>query len=109
MVVVEGWLHRAARTRPGSTALEGPGGSRTYAELRAAALAGARALRSRGVAPGERVAIALAPGLAFAEAFHACLLLGAVAVPVDMRLGAAERALVCDGAALVVSEALAAA
>jgi o-succinylbenzoate---CoA ligase len=106
MVVVEGWLHRAARTRPGSTALDGLEGSRTYAELHAAARSGARALRARGVAPGDRVAIALAPGLAFAEVFHACLQLGAVAVPVDVRLAAAERALVCDGAALVVEEPL---
>ncbi len=105
-MVVEGWLHRAARTRPGSTALDGPGGSRSYAELHAAALAGARALQARGVSRGDRVAIALPPGIPFAVAFHACLQLGAVAVPVDVRLGAAERALVCDGAALVVQEPL---
>jgi O-succinylbenzoic acid--CoA ligase len=38
------------------------------------------------------VAIALAPGLQFAVALHARLRLGAVAVPVDLRLGDAERA-----------------
>ncbi|HWY18064.1 MAG TPA: AMP-binding protein [Solirubrobacteraceae bacterium] len=105
-MVVEGWLHRAARTRPGATALEGPDGtsSRSYAELHAAARRGARALSARGVGRGDRVAIALAPGLEFAEALHACLLLGAVAVPVDLRLTDAERARVCDGAAAVVSE-----
>jgi o-succinylbenzoate---CoA ligase len=106
-MVVEGWLHRAARTRPESTALDCPDGTRSYAELHAAALAGARSLLARGVAPGDRVAIALAPGIPFAEAFHACLALGAVAVPVDVRFGAGERALVCDGAALVVDEPLA--
>jgi O-succinylbenzoic acid--CoA ligase len=105
-MVVEGWLHRAARTRPGATGVEYPGGSRSYVELHAAARAGARALSGRGVTPGDRVAIALAPGLAFAETFHACLLLGAVVVPVDVRLGAAERALVCDGAVLIVDEPL---
>src|SRR5271169_3683174 len=105
-MVVEGWLHRAARTHPGSTALDGPGGSRSYVELHAAALAGARALRAGGVSRGDRVAIALPPGIPFAVAFHACLQLRAVAVPVDVRLGAAERALVCDGAALVVQEPL---
>src|SRR4029077_5161339 len=104
-MVVEGWLHRAAHTHPGSTALESPDGSRSYAALYAAACTGARALLARGVTPGERVAIALAPGLAFAEALHACLLLGAVAVPVDVRLAPAERALVCGGAAPLVSEA----
>jgi O-succinylbenzoic acid--CoA ligase len=108
-MLVEGWLHRAARTRPTWTALEGPDGasSRSYAELHAAARAGARALAARGVVPGDRVAIALPPGLAFAEAFHACLLLGTVAVPVDPRLTDAERAHVCDGAAVVVSTTLA--
>jgi O-succinylbenzoic acid--CoA ligase len=105
---VEGWLHRAARTRPDGSALEGPDGTRrTYAELLAGARAGARALSAGGVAPGDRVAIALPPGIAFAEAFHACLCLGAVAVPVDVRLPAAERALVCRDAVLVVEETLA--
>lgn len=108
---VEGWLHRAARTRPQASALEGPDGrssSRSYAELHAAARRGARALSARGVGRCDRVAIALAPGPAFAETLHACLLLGAVAVPVDPRLSDAERAHICDGAALVVSEALSA-
>jgi O-succinylbenzoic acid--CoA ligase len=38
------------------------------------------------------VAIALPPGLHFALALHGCLLLGAVAVPVDLRLTPQERA-----------------
>jgi O-succinylbenzoic acid--CoA ligase len=108
-MVVEGWLHRAARTHPGASAVEGPDGvasACTYAELHSAARRGARALRARGVKRGDRVAIALAPGLPFAEALHACLLLGAVAVPVDLRLADVERAHICAGAALVVSETL---
>jgi o-succinylbenzoate---CoA ligase len=108
-MVVEGWLQRAARTHPGASAVEGPGGassSCSYAELHAAARRGAHALSARGVGRGDRVAIALPPGLQFAEALHACLLLGAVAVPVDLRLAAAERAHICDGASLVVSETL---
>ena len=107
-MVVEGWLQRAARTHPGAVAVEGPDGtpSRSYAELHAVARRGARALSARGVAPGDRVAIALPPGLEFAEALHACLSLGAVAVPVDLRLADTERARICDGADLVVSETL---
>ena len=108
-MVVEGWLQRAARTHPGASAVEGSGGassSCSYAELHAAARRGARALSARGVGRGDRVAIALPPGLQFAEALHACLSLGAVAVPVDLRLAAAERAHICDGASLVVSETL---
>jgi o-succinylbenzoate---CoA ligase len=105
-MVVEGWLHRAARTRPESTAVEGPEGGRSYTELYAAAQRGAGVLSAQGVAPGDRVAIALPPGLEFVEAFHACLLLGAVAVPVDLRLAQAERALICDGAVLIVQGGL---
>jgi O-succinylbenzoic acid--CoA ligase len=106
-VLVEAWLPRAARLRPDWTALECPDGARTYAQLHAAALSGAGALAREGVAPGDRVALALPPGSVFAEALHACLLLGAVAVPVDLRLSPAERARVCEGAALVVTHPLA--
>jgi O-succinylbenzoic acid--CoA ligase len=52
------------------------------------------------------VAIALPAGLDFARALHACLLLGAVAVPVDLRLSVAERAQIAAGSAVLVSEPL---
>jgi o-succinylbenzoate---CoA ligase len=106
-MVVEGWLERAAATHPARTAVETPQGSRTYAALLADARAGAGELRRRGVArPGDRVAIALPPGLAFAQALHACLLLGAVAVPVDPRLSASEKAMVGEGASVLIEEPL---
>ena len=103
---VEAWLARAARARPEWIALEGPEGSCSYAELHEDARRGATELRARGVAAGDHVAIVLPPGLAFARALHACLLAGAVAVPVDVRLAPAEREALCDGAALVVEERL---
>jgi O-succinylbenzoic acid--CoA ligase len=105
-MVVEGWLERAARTAPSRTAIETPRGSRSYAELLADARAAAAELTRRGVTPGERVAIALPPGLAFAQALHACLLLGAVAVPVDLRMTAAEQEQVSAGAAVRIDEPL---
>ena len=101
-MLVEGWLTRAASARPARVALDTPNGSWTYAELHAAARLGARELRARGVRPGGRVAIALPPGLDFAQALHACLLLGAVAVPVDLRLAPSERARIADGAVVLV-------
>jgi O-succinylbenzoic acid--CoA ligase len=61
----------------------------------------------RGVRPGDRVAIALPAGLDFAYALHACLLLGAAAVPVDLRLRADERNAIEACAAVVVEEPLA--
>jgi O-succinylbenzoic acid--CoA ligase len=107
-MLVEGWLTRAASAHPARIALETPAGSWSYAELHAAARLGASDLRARGARSGERVALALPPGLAFAQAFHACLLLGAVAVPVDLRLAPSERARIADGASVLVDEALAA-
>jgi O-succinylbenzoic acid--CoA ligase len=103
-MVVEGWLERAAAAAPELTAVETPEGSLSYAQLLALARAGAGRLAEHGVAPGARVAIALPPGLGFAQALHACLLLGAVAVPVDVRLSAAEREHVRADAALVIEE-----
>ena len=106
-MVVEAWLARAAAARPDRVALETPRGSWSYAQLHAAARSGARELAARGAGPAVRVAIALPPGLAFAQALHACLLLGAVAVPVDLRLSALERAQIAAGAAVLVEEPLA--
>jgi o-succinylbenzoate---CoA ligase len=105
-MVVEGWLDRAAKARPAHTALETPLGSWSYAELLAAARFGADELARRGARPGQRVTIALSPGLAFAQALHACLLLGAVAVPLDPRSSPAERARIADGSAVLVQEPL---
>jgi o-succinylbenzoate---CoA ligase len=106
-MVVEGWLERAAAAAPELVAVEIPHGSLSYARLFERARGGAGELAERGVVPGARVAIALPPGLAFAQALHACLLLGAVAVPVDLRLSAPEREHVTAGAALVLEEPLA--
>jgi O-succinylbenzoic acid--CoA ligase len=103
---VEEWLERAAALTPDRIAVETPQGSRTYAELLADTRAGAAELASQGVAPGERVAIALPPGLAFAQALHSCLTLGAVAVPVDLRLSPAERAQVTAGVTALIEEPL---
>jgi O-succinylbenzoic acid--CoA ligase len=100
------WLERAAARQPARAAVETPAGSATYAELLAAARAGAARLRELGAGPGAPVAIALAPGLAFAQALHACMLLGAPAVPVDPRLAPAERERVAGAAAVRVSEPL---
>jgi o-succinylbenzoate---CoA ligase len=102
---VEGWLARAARSRPDAVAVETVDAAVGYRELDRLAGAGAREL---GVAPGERVALALPPGLDLAIALHACLRAGAVAQPLDLRdpawpqhaAGAAaliERPLDCSG------------
>jgi O-succinylbenzoic acid--CoA ligase len=105
-MIVEGWLQRAAAARPEGLALQTPHGSLSYAELLVSARAGAAELAARGAGPGQRVAIALPPGLAFVRALHACLLLGAVVVPVDLRLLPAERERIAAGAVVCIDEPL---
>ncbi|MGC2375532.1 MAG: AMP-binding protein, partial [Solirubrobacteraceae bacterium] len=88
---VEAWLQRAANSAPDLTALQTAQERLSYAELWQAARLGAAELAARGAREGARVAIALPPGIAFAQALHASFLLGAIAVPVDLRLTPAER------------------
>jgi O-succinylbenzoic acid--CoA ligase len=104
-MVVEGWLARAAASRPRQIALDAPGVHCTYAGLLASVSAAAQQLHDRGARAGGRVAIALA-GLDFAYAFHACLLLGAIAVPVDLRMSSAEQAGISEGVVVLVDEPL---
>jgi len=73
------------------TALESDRGPTTYRELYRRASAAASALQGRGISAGDRVAVALA-GEELVVALHGCMLIGAVAVPIDLRLGASERA-----------------
>jgi o-succinylbenzoate---CoA ligase len=105
-MVMQAWLERAADSTPAATAIEGPEGSLTYAQLLARARACAAELGERGAKPGARVAIALAPGVELATALHACLLAGLVAVPIDLRLSAAEREQRIAGCAVSVEEPL---
>jgi O-succinylbenzoic acid--CoA ligase len=81
-MVVESWLARAARTRPDTAAVNGL----TYAALHQRARATAA-----GLPRGARVGLALPPGEEYVVALHACLLAGALVVPVDLRLTPAER------------------
>jgi o-succinylbenzoate---CoA ligase len=99
---VEPWLERAAALRPERAAVEAPDGALTYAQLLERARGVAGALAARGVGRGDRVALALPAGAAFAEALHGCLLLGAAAMPVDPRLSAPERAVLLRSAAATV-------
>ncbi len=103
---VEAWLARAAATQPAHTALLTPLGDWSYARLFDAARAAAGELIERGVRRGSHVAIALPAGLEFAQALHACMLLGAVAVPVDLRLAPGEREQIAASADVLVERPL---
>ena len=80
------------RAPPDHPALVAGGETLTWAELAEQAAAASAALRADGVGEGDRVALALPAGAAFVAALHGCLRIGAVAVPVDLRLGEPERA-----------------
>ncbi len=58
----------------------------------------ARALASKGIGPGDRVGILDKNSIEFFEILFGCALLGAVAVPVNWRLSAAETAVVLEDA-----------
>ena len=103
---MEAWLARSSRTRGERPALEGASRQLTYAELHRQALIAAGGLREQGVDAGDRVALAL-PSEELVVALHGCLLIGAVAVPIDLRLTEAERAQRMVGARLVVDEPVA--
>jgi o-succinylbenzoate---CoA ligase len=103
---MEAWLARAARLRGDRTALQAPGGGVSYADLYEQARAVAGGLAEGGVRPGDRVALAL-PSEQLVVALHGCLLIGAVAVPIDLRLRESERAPRIAGAALVLEEPIA--
>jgi O-succinylbenzoic acid--CoA ligase len=101
-VRVDAWLPRAERRHPARRAVN----TLDYATLAACARGAALALTGRRIRPGDRVGLALPPGEDACVALHACLLLGAVAVPIDLRLAAAERAGLAAATALVVDEPL---
>ena len=98
-MLVDAWLPRAAARHPDRPAIN----RLMYAQLLGEAARTARKLAGRGVGAGDHVGIELPPGEAFCIALHACLLLGAVAVPIDVRLGVEERLEVARGAAFVVA------
>jgi len=100
------WLSGAAGRRPDRSAIEAGEEKVAYRELLLRAVRAAGALHRRGAGPGVPVALALAPGAAFVEALHGCLLLGAPAIPVDPRLTARERAVALRDAEVRVDQPL---
>ncbi|MBV8431718.1 MAG: AMP-binding protein [Solirubrobacterales bacterium] len=98
------WLELAAEKQPDRGAIESPDRTLTYRELHSSATSVASALRSQGLQMGQRVALEIEDRTDFLIALHACLLLDAPAIPVDLRLTEAERQLRHRGAAAVLRE-----
>jgi O-succinylbenzoic acid--CoA ligase len=98
------WLQLAARKHPERVAIETPERTLNYGELLRLALGSVCALEAEGIGAGDRVALEIEERIEFLVALHACLLLGAPAGPVDLRLGEAEREPRRRGATLVLRE-----
>ncbi len=83
-------LARQARQRPETIALSFGDSDLTYRQLDERVNRLARALQARGVSKGDRVAVLMHNRLEVVESYLAVLRLGAIVVPVNFRLVAAE-------------------
>lgn len=79
----------------------------SYGELRERVARAASLWRSRGIRPGERIAIKLSDGIDWVTAFLGALWAGAVAVPVNPRVPAPEWQYILDeaGFSIILAEA----
>ena len=100
-------LARWARIRPGASAVRFEGTGRTYAELDERVTRLARALAERGVRTGDRIAVLGRNSPQAWEAYLAGVRLGAIVVPVNFRMVAAEvaYALTDSGAVALIADA----
>jgi acyl-CoA synthetase (AMP-forming)/AMP-acid ligase II len=81
-------VHHHAVRHPHRTAVEEDGGRRlTYAELRERTNRVAHLLGAHGVEPGDRVAYLLLNRIEVVEILTGCASVGAVAAPLNFRLG----------------------
>jgi o-succinylbenzoate---CoA ligase len=89
---LDNWLAQRAQTSPDRTALTVERAGTTFAELEAEATWVARRLAAQGVRRGATVALTMPPGREMVVLIHALMKLGAVVLPLNPRLTAAERA-----------------
>jgi o-succinylbenzoate---CoA ligase len=99
------WIQSASAGHPDRVAIQSSERAITYRELSALAIDGARELQALGVRVGQRVALDIGDRIELALALHACLLHGAVAVPIDPRLTPEERLERAAGAAVELRRA----
>jgi O-succinylbenzoic acid--CoA ligase len=92
MTAMPDWLGAQARAAPGRAALAAGDTRLTFAEVDRRATETARRLASAGVRAGSRVALLLRNRVPSVTLFHALARLGAVAVPLNIRLAQAELA-----------------
>jgi acyl-CoA synthetase (AMP-forming)/AMP-acid ligase II len=89
-LLVTDFLRRAAKLYPDKTAVVDGPRRFTYRELQTRARRLANALRGRGVEPGDRVCILSPNSHFFLESFYGTSMIGAILVPLNYRLVAAD-------------------
>lgn len=103
-------LERHALMQPNATALRFLGKTLTWGDLRGRVAALADALSRRGVGFGDRVMILMLNRTEFVESVLAINMLGAIAVPLNFRLTAAEIAFLvqdCEARVIITESVLA--
>ncbi|MGH2344982.1 MAG: AMP-binding protein, partial [Chloroflexota bacterium] len=101
------WLARRAADRPDAPAVIEAGGAWwTYAELDHRASAVAHSLREASVSRGDRVAALLTNGPPYVALVHGLIRLGAVLVPLNLRLAPPELAwqIALSGARILIHD-----
>ncbi|WP_280458579.1 long-chain-fatty-acid--CoA ligase [Nocardia carnea] len=96
-------LARHARKIPETPALRFGGISRNYRQLDERVSRLANALRERGVGAGDRVAVLGLNSMEIIEAFLAPMRVGAICVPINFRLTAAEMAYLLEDSGAVAA------
>jgi O-succinylbenzoic acid--CoA ligase len=99
---MESWLEMATAKYGDRPAIESPERTLSYDALMRLASETAGALQERGVGAGDRVGLEIEDRVDFLIALHACLLIGAPTIPIDLRLGQSERELRRRGSAMVL-------
>jgi acyl-CoA synthetase (AMP-forming)/AMP-acid ligase II len=101
------YLSAVARAHPNREAVVCGDERRSYGELAARAAQVCAALGARGIGVGDRVAFLVENSVAWVELFYGVVAIGALAVPVNLRLMPAEiGAIIADAQpALVICEA----
>ena len=96
------WLLRTARRTPGAPALMlGTDVMADYREFERRAAAIGAALRARGVAPGDRVALFMKNRIEYLEALYGTWYAGAAVVPINAKLHPREAAWIIENAGAV--------
>lgn len=97
-------LRRAARDAPENEALVCSDTRLTYAQFDEQVTRVANGLRAAGIEPGERVALMLSNGIPFFLALMGAVRMGAIAVPMSVKMSPPEAAYIlnhCTAAALI--------